>query len=130
MEWSFLNSLSHGKFIALGLTVLGGDFALGAALFKYLSDKRADKIISNTVRRLEEERATVCGKQKTLDELIAQAEARTGVLSLREQSIQRLREAILGSDEELWRMYKPLKPPGLAAPSNPSSNLGASADQP
>lgn len=112
MEWAFLESLSHGKLIALGLTVLGGAFALGAALFKYLSDKRADKIISDTVRRLEDEHSSICEKQKMLDGLIAQAEARTGVLSIREQSVQRLRDAILGSDEELWRMHKPLKPPG------------------
>lgn len=111
MDWlNFIETLPHGKAAAIILAAL----TLGAALFKWLSDKRADKLIEEKVSVLEEKEKQVTQEQERIRSLTAEMEARVQTLTQREESVGKLRNAILGSEEELWRLYPPTMPEGYS----------------
>lgn len=102
MDWNFLNHICGEKgllFAVLG--VAAGAFALGGAIFRYLRDRLTDKWSSQ-----------VQAKKQELDAVEADLSRRDQNLRTREESIETVRNAILGSDDELWRMHDDKRPPG------------------
>lgn len=104
----FIEALPHGTVLG----VLAGAFALGAALFKFLSDRRADRLVKDKVAELEAEKKQLTREKIHVGSVTADLEERAKALSLREESVGKLRNAILGSEEELWRMHPPQRPDG------------------
>ena len=109
MDWTnFLETLPHGKIAAIILAAL----TLGGALFKWLTDKRADRLISRKISELEAKEKQLSKEQERVGLLTADMEARLQTLAAREGSVEKLRNAILGSEEELWRMHPASRPQG------------------
>lgn len=102
----FIENLPHGKTGAIILAAL----VLGGALFKWLSEKRADRLIAAKISELETKEKKLSQEQERVASLTADMEARIQTLTLREGSVGKLRSAILGSEEELWRLYPPNRP--------------------
>lgn len=102
----FIETLPHGKAAAVVLAAL----IFGGALFKWLSEKRADRLLAKKISELETKEKKLAQEQERLASLTADIEARTKNLTLREESVGKLRTAILGSEEELWRLYPPNRP--------------------
>lgn len=108
MDWTFLGELfSHGKVAAIVLAVLG----FGTVLFKYLSDRHAAKLVKEKLAELNDAKQKADQESERLNSLKSDMDARVLSLALREESVGKLRNAMLGSDEELWRMYEPRRPP-------------------
>ena len=100
MDWNFLDHVCGEKgllFAVLG--VAAGAFALGGAIFRYLRDRLTDKWSSE-----------VQSKKLELDQVEADLLRRDQNLRTREENVETVRNAILGSDDELWRMHDD-KPP-------------------
>jgi chromosome partitioning protein len=107
MDWTFLGELfSHGKIAAIILAALG----FGTVLFKYLSDRHAAKLVKEKLSELNNAKQKADQESERLSLLMSDMDARVQSLALREESIGKLRNAMLGSDEELWRMYEARKP--------------------
>lgn len=114
----FVEALPHGTVLG----AIGAALLFGAAAFKHFSDKRADRLVRDKVaeleaekRKLAEEKQYVLQERTEADSLTDDLEARAKALSLREDSVSKLRNAILGSEEELWRMYPPTMPDGYSS---------------
>lgn len=104
----FVEALPHGTILG----VVGAALIFGAAAFKFLSDKRADRLVRDKVAELEAEKKKLTQEKSHVGSVNEELEARAKALSLREESVGKLRSAILGSEEELWRMYPPVRPEG------------------
>ena len=102
----FIETLPHGKAGAIILAAL----VLGGALFKWLSEQRADRLIAVKVSELETKEKELSQEQERVATLTANMEARIQTLTQREGSVDKLRNAILGSEEELWRLHPPIRP--------------------
>lgn len=99
----FIKTFQHGTVAAIILAAL----VLGGALFKWLSEKRADRLIAEKASELETKGNMLAREQERVASLTADMEARIQTLTQREASVGKLRSAILGSEEELWRLYPP-----------------------
>jgi cellulose biosynthesis protein BcsQ len=106
----FVEALPHGTLLG----VVGAALVFGAAAFKFLSDKRADRLVRDKVAELEAEKKQLTQEKSQVGSVTTELEARAQTLSLREESVGKLRSAILGSEEELWRMYPPVTPEGFS----------------
>jgi cellulose biosynthesis protein BcsQ len=101
MEWGFLEELfgSNGKLIAAVLGVIGGAIAFGGAGLRYLNNRRVDKW---------EEAIKL--KKEQQDDLERELNKRIAEINKKEDTIRQLRDALIGSDDEFWRIY-PATPP-------------------
>ena len=102
MDLSFLQQVcSERGLIAAFLGVAAAAFGLGGAIFRYLSDRLTD----SWSREVKERR-------RELDQLEITLADRDNTIRAREESITFVRHAILGSDDELWRMHDDRPPQG------------------
>jgi hypothetical protein len=105
VDWTFLQHIcggDQGKILLAILGVAAAAFALGGAIFNYLRDRLIDRW-GKEIRL----------KKKQLGELEEVLNSRETLTQGKENAINLLRNAILGSDDEFWRLHEVRQPPLL-----------------
>jgi cellulose biosynthesis protein BcsQ len=126
IDWAFLEAFfgAYGKLVSTSLALVGGFVTLAVVLLQYLRARilkkerdAARREFEHSKADLQKQKARVGDQQLALNEKEEDLEKRDRLIKKaideiksREEKLQRVREAFIGKEHDLWCIHAPRKP--------------------